>query len=191
MISESLSFIATEINKFLNQKLGVTTDPRLKIGNIVKASEDDALANKIILSLINVEEDKVAKIRENFTKTENSVIYKNPPLFVNIYILFAANMTLYTDSVKMIGHIMQFFQAQNYFTPLTHPALDSRIEQINVDLFTLNFEQINHIWSTLGGKYLPSVMYKVRQLAVEDENAEEIEGRLIESIRTETSLINR
>jgi len=86
---------------------------------------------------------------------------------------------------------MQFFQAQNYFTPLTHPALDGRIEQINVDLFTLNFEQINHIWSTLGGKYLPSVMYKVRQLAVEDENAEEVEGRLIESIRTETSLINR
>jgi Pvc16 N-terminal domain len=91
----------------------------------------------------------------------------------------------------MIGHIMQFFQSQNYFTPLTHPALDARIEQINVDLFTLNFEQINHIWSTLGGKYLPSVMYKVRQLAVEDENAEEVEGRLIESIRTETSLINR
>jgi len=99
MISESLSFLATEINKFLNQKLGVTTDPRLKIGNIVKASEEDGLGNKIILSLINVEEDKVAKIRENFTKTESSVIYKNPPVFVNIYILLAANMKLYTDSV--------------------------------------------------------------------------------------------
>jgi len=191
MISESLSFISTEINKFLNQKLGVTTDPRLVLGSIVKATEGETtLGNKIILSLINVEEDKVAKTRENYTKTESSVIYKNPPVFVNIYILIAANMTQYADSLKMVALVMQFFQSQNYFTPLTHPGLDNRIEQINVDLFTLNFEQINHIWSTLGGKYLPSVMYKVRQLAVEDENAEEVEGKLIESITTETSSMN-
>ncbi|HEY9045479.1 MAG TPA: DUF4255 domain-containing protein [Ohtaekwangia sp.] len=187
MISESLTFLSTEINKFLNQKLGVNTDARLVLGNIVKASEGESLANKVILSLINVEEDKVAKIRENFTKTPTSVIYKNPPVFVNIYILIAANMTLYADSLKMVAYIMQFFQSQNYFTPLTHPSLDSRIELINVDLFSLNFEQINHIWSTLGGKYLPSVMYKVRQLAVEDENTPELEGKLIETITTELS----
>lgn len=65
MISESLFFLATEINKFRNQKLGVTTDPGLKIGNTAKASEEDGLGNKIILSLINVEEDNAAKIREN------------------------------------------------------------------------------------------------------------------------------
>jgi hypothetical protein len=130
-------------------------------------------------------------VRENFTKIDTRVIYKNPPLYVNIYILIAANMREYADNLKMITLIMQFFQAQNYFTPLTYPGLDSRIAQINADLFTLNFEQINHIWSTLGGKYLPSVMYKIRQLVVEDENAVETEGKLIEEIRTETSLIHR
>jgi hypothetical protein len=190
MISESLTFLAAEINKFLNQKMGATTDPRLVLGNITKAfdgeSGKETIGSKIILSLVNVEEDKVAKINENFIKTEASVLYKNPPLFVNLYILIASNLSSYNDSLKAVAYIMQFFQSQNFFTPVSHPGLDSRISQISVDLFSLNFEQINHIWSTMGGKYLPSVMYKLRQLKIEDEDAAAEEGKLIETIITET-----
>jgi len=194
MISESLTFLSTEINKFLNQKLGQTTDPRLVLGNIAKAVDGDSasnpLNNRIILSLINIEEDKVSKVRENYTKTASNIIYKNPPILANLYILIAANFSTYADNLKMVAYIMQFFQSQNYFTPITHPALDAKILQLNADLFTLNFEQINHVWSTLGGKYLPSVMYKVRQVTLEDENAVETEGKWIEEIITKTTGIN-
>jgi hypothetical protein len=170
--------------------MGVATDPRLILANVVKMSEGDTLGAKTVLSLINIEEDKVAKIRENFTKTDSTVMYKNPPVLINIYILFASNMLTYAESLKVIAYIMQFFQSKSYFTPTEYPGLDSHIERLNVDLFSLNFEQINHIWSTLGGKYLPSVMYKVRQLTIEDEGAEPVEGKLIETITTETSSIN-
>jgi len=194
MISESLTFLSTEINKFLNKKLGSTTDPRLVLGNIAKVADGDSasnpLNNRIILSLVNIEEDKVSKVRENYTKTSTGIAYKNPPIRVNIYILIAANFSTYSDNLKLITHILQFFQAQNSFTPISHPALDNRIEELNADLFTLNFEQINHIWSTLGGKYLPSVMYKIRQVTLEDETAEVTEGRFIEEILTKTSIIH-
>lgn len=194
MISESLTFLSTELNKFLNQKLGVTTDPRLVLGNIAKAVDGDSasnpLNNKIILSLINIEEDKVSKIRENYTKTASNILYKNPPVLINVYILIAGNFSTYADNLKMMAYIIQFFQAQNYFTPITHPSLDAKVKQLNADLFTLNFEQINHIWSTLGGKYLPSVMYKIRQITVEDEDAAVTEGRFIEEIITKASGIN-
>lgn len=194
MLNESLSFLSTEINKFLNQKLGSTTDPRLVLGNIAKVADGDTannpLNNRIILSLINIEEDKVSKVRENYTKTATGILYKSPPIKVNLYILIAANFITYLDNLKMMTYVLQFFQAQNTFSPMSHPALDSRILQLNADLFTLNFEQINHIWSTLGGKYLPSAMYKIRQVTVEDENAEVTEGKFIEEIITKTSDIN-
>lgn len=190
MLSESLFFLSTEINKFLNQKLGSTTDPRLVLGNIAKVADGDSannpLNNRIILSLINIEEDKVSKVRENYIKTPAGILYKSPPIKVNLNILIAANFSTYSDNLKMMTYVLQFFQAQNSFSPLTHPALDSRIVQLNADLFTLNFEQINHIWSTLGGKYLPSAMYKIRQVTVEDENAEVTEGKFIEEILTKT-----
>jgi hypothetical protein len=40
---------------------------------------------------------------------------------------------------------------------------------LSLDLFSLNFEQINHLWSTIGGKYFPSALYKVRLVTIEDQ----------------------
>jgi len=40
---------------------------------------------------------------------------------------------------------------------------------------------VNHLWSVLGGKYLPSALYKVRQLTI-DEDVELSETGLIKEI---------
>lgn len=174
MINETLKFISDEVNSYLSLKLGINTDPRLILGNVSKAMDNDvpgvnSLANRAILSLVNVEEDRVAKQQENYTKTDSGIIYKNPPTYINLYILFAVNRTEYTDSLKWLAYIIQFFQYQNVFTPISHPSLDEKIEKLIVDLYTLNFEQINHLWSTMGGKYIPSVLYKVRQITINED----------------------
>jgi hypothetical protein len=51
-----------------------------------------------------------------------------------------------------------------------------------VDLYTMNFEQVNHLWSTLGGKYLPSALYKVRQVTL-NENVTTSESSFIKEIQ--------
>ncbi len=174
MINETLKFISDEVNSYLSLKLGINTDPRLILGNISRAMDNDipgvnSLANRAILSLVNVEEDRVAKQQENYVKTDSGINYKNPPTYINLYILFAVNRSEYTDSLKWLAYIIQFFQYQNVFTPISHPALDEKIEKLIVDLYTLNFEQINHLWSTMGGKYIPSVLYKVRQITINED----------------------
>jgi len=192
MINESLQFIADELNKYLTLKLGPSGDPpRLVTGNISRVFDPEAgtgLNNKAILSLVNVEEDRVAKQQENFVKTDISTRYKSPQLYLNLYILIAVNRTLYSDSLTWLNYILQFFQYQNVFTPISHPALDSRIQKLIVDLYSLNFEQVNHLWSTLGGKYLPSVLYKVRQITV-DEDITTSEGGFIKQIQIDETLL--
>lgn len=174
MINESCQFIADELNKYLVLKMGPTSDPpRLVLGNVSRVFDGEAvsnnLSNKAILSVVNIEEDRVAKQQENFVRTDVSTRYKSPQLYLNVYILFSLNRTTYSDSLLWLTYILQFFQYQNVFTPITHPALDPRIQKLIVDLCTLNFEQINHLWSTLGGKYLPSVLYKMRQLTIDED----------------------
>lgn len=174
MINETLKFIADEVNTFLSFKLGINTDPRLVLGNVSRALDNDttgtnSLSNKAILSLVSVEEDRLAKQQENFVRTDIGINYKNPPTHLNLYILFAVNRTEYTDCLKWLAYIVQFFQYQNVFTPISHPSLDENIEKLIVDLYTLNFEQINHLWSTMGGKYIPSVLYKVRQITINED----------------------
>lgn len=188
MINETLKFISDEVNTYLSLKLGINTDPRLVLGNISRAMDNDttgtnSLSNKAILSLVNVEEDRIAKQQESYVKTDSGITYKNPPTPLNLYILFAVNRTEYTDSLKWLAYIIQFFQYQNVFTPISHPALDAGIEKLIVDLYTLNFEQINHLWSTMGGKYIPSVLYKVRQISI-NEDAVISGGGLITEIGT-------
>jgi hypothetical protein len=174
MINESLQFIADELNKYLVLKMGPATEPpRLVLGNVSRLFDGEVAAaglnNKVILSLVNVEEDRVAKQQENFVRTDVSTRYKNPQLYLNLYILFSANRSGYTDSLTHLSYILQFFQFQHVFTQITHPDMDVRIQKLCVDLCTLNFEQVNHLWSTLGGKYMPSVLYKVRQITIDED----------------------
>lgn len=187
MIAETLNFLAGELNAYLNQKMSSTTDPRVKVGNAARALDHSLTGNfsldeKGILSLVNIEEDRTVRRQETAVKTATTARYKNPPLQLNLYVLASVNKDDYGDSLVMLGHIVQFFQFQNNFTPFTHPALDSRIQKLTVELYTMNFEQVNHLWSTLGGKYLPSALYKVRQITV-DENAILGESGLIREIR--------
>jgi len=187
MIYETLNFLAVEVNKYLNQKLTPLTDARLKLGNVSQAFDEttngaNSLKEKAILSLVNIEEDRISKQHENFTKDEQNTYYKNPPLYINLYILFSIYKDEYKDSMIWLGHIIQFFQHQNSFTPLSHPSMDPRIKKLVVDMYTINFEQVNHLWSTLGGKYLPSVLYKVRQVTI-DEKAVVSESGVIKTIQ--------
>jgi hypothetical protein len=49
--------------------------------------------------------------------------------------------------------------------------LDPGIIKLIVELYTLNFEQQNHLWGFLGAKYMPSVMYKARLLSIQEAHA--------------------
>jgi hypothetical protein len=182
MIIDALKFLAEEINKYLAQKIGVSTDTRISLGNVAFLT-DSKDPNKALMSLINVEEDRVSRQHENFTKTVTGVTYKAPPLLLNIYILFSFNLSEYTESVKWLSYVMQFFQFQSSFNPITHPELEKyKIEKLIVELYSMNFEQINHLWSVSGGKYMPSVMYKVKQLII-DEDAAFSESGFVKDIR--------
>jgi hypothetical protein len=56
--------------------------------------------------------------------------------------------------------------------------------RIILDLYSLSFEQINYLWSTLGGKQHPFVCYKLRMVEVERESTTATRG-VIRQVRIE------
>ncbi|MFI5171321.1 MAG: DUF4255 domain-containing protein, partial [Chitinophagales bacterium] len=181
MIEESLRFIKVELNKYFNLKLGFSLEERVDLGHIAKVNEAggaDVLANKTIISLVNIEEDRISRNPENFVRIDNKVVYKNPKVHLNLYCLFSVNKEIYVDALKHLSLVIQYFQFKNVFTHQNSPGLDAGIDKLIFDLNTINFEQINHLWATLGGKYIPSVMYKVRMITI-DEGFIEAEAGLI------------
>ena len=95
--------------------------------------------------------------------------------------LFSANLSLYAESLKRISLVIQFFQYRNVFDGSNSPTLDTRIEKLIADMNTIGFEQLNNLWSVLGGKYMPSVLYKIRLVTIEEETID-ASGTFIKTI---------
>ncbi len=186
MIDNVLKVIANEVNKYVVRKLDPDRDPtstkRIATGNVAKAQETDssgARADSVgapgILTLVNIEEEKTSRNPENFIRVNNRIEYRNPKLLLNLYCLFSVNHNSYDTALQYLSLILQFFQYKNVITARNTPAdnglaLDPRVEKLIVDLVSMNAEQVNHLWATLGGKYLPSVLYKVRMVTIEDDS---------------------
>lgn len=184
MIDNALKVIANEVNKYLVRKLDPDRDPsstkRIATGNVTKVldadssgSRSDALTAPGILSLVNLEEERSSK-PNNFIRTNDKIEYRNPKVNLNLYCLFALNHPSYDTSLQYLSLIIQFFQYRSVMDHKNTPpenglALDPKTEKLIFDMVSMNAEQLNHLWATLGGKYLPSVLYKVRMISIEDD----------------------
>src|ERR1700743_3096316 len=96
MINETFKFLADELNKYLSLKLTATTDQRVVLGNVGKAMDNDssghnALRGRAIMSLITLEEDRVAMQQKNYIKTTTGIVSQTPPVYLNLYVMIAVN----------------------------------------------------------------------------------------------------
>jgi hypothetical protein len=196
MIDKALLFLEKEVNNYFDARLGPSTQKWVLLGNIAKMADDSGgggggggdTNSRAVLSLVNLEEDRISKSPENFRRVPDGIVYKNPKLYFNLYVLFAVTTSTYTTALSTLSTIIQCFQANYVFDRATYPSIDPSVEKIALELYTLNFEQVNHLWSTLGGKYLPSIMYKVRVVGIEDTE-KQTPGELIREITINDRLI--
>ena len=187
MIFEALDLLVQEIKAYL-ETVGISSNNLVELGNISQidvssggTGNSTSLQNKIILTLINIEEEKTLRNKPNYRIVDRQTEYKNPPVHLNIYLLFSMTSTSYENALKYMSWIIKFFQQKNVFTPANTPSASkpSSAEmnfKMILDLYSPTFEEANFLWSTLGGKQLPSVIYKLRLLELEHEITQEVRG---------------
>ncbi len=190
MIYPVLKFLAEQINLYIDQ-VKKTGDGIVAPVSILQniARMDDAELKKtdnILISLVNFAEEATMKNNLSHTISKNDMVeYKNPPVNLNLFILFTACMNNYENALIYLTHVITFFQGKYTF------SLKNSVTQIDglpddfriiLDLYTLSFEQINYLWSTLGGKQHPFVCYKVRLMQIERDSTIETRG-IIKQVR--------
>lgn len=180
MIDKALRFLTDELNAYLDLQNGVSSggDPIIVLSN-VSDNVSGGLAipiNKLGVSLINIEEEKVFKEQQtNFRNAEGEFEQYNPEIKLNLYMLVSANFESengddkYEQGLKQLSRVISFFQGKNVFTPDTSPALEASLKKLVIELYSYSFEQQYNFWTVLGAKYLPSVLYKVRLLAFQEK----------------------
>ena len=178
MIDLVLTFLNTQLDTYLRIKLDPTnSNPFIQVANIAYNDSDTSggaaganNSSNAFITLVNIEEDRISKRTEDYVRQDNNnIVYKNPKIYLNLYLLFSVNLSSYPESLKRLSYIIQFFQYQNVFTPLLSPGLPAGVEKLILDLNTLSFQDLNNLWGILGSKYLPSVMYKLRLIKISEE----------------------
>jgi len=106
---------------------------------------------------------------------------REPRDFLNLYVLFTCNYwgDKYIYALQRISYVVRFLQSKNSFAYGSASYQDSGNSEFSDDidlvglkftmeLYTLTFEQLNHLWGSLGGRQIPFVMYKLRLVALTD-----------------------
>lgn len=188
MIYPSLNTIINQLNANIYEKWGATingTSEIVQLNNIANINDEkNDLQNKIIFTLIKVEEESSLKNGAFYIKTSPQEIGKQyPALYLNLYLLVSITKKNYTEALQLLSDTITFFQAHKVFSGQWAQGPEEETTfKITVELHDINFQEVFDMWSNLGNKQFPSVIYKVRLLKFLDSQ-EHKEVPVIETVQ--------
>jgi len=164
MLVPSLEYVRKTLEKYIG-------DANVDVSiNSARKLADAGNPAGIVISLINVQEEPALRNTPNVRRTGLRTEYVEPPVFLNLYLLFAFDFAKYETGLAHLGKTIELFQQRRWFSAensLPGNPFPAELEKLNFELVNLTFEELNNLWSVLGGTYLPSAVYKVRLVRIE------------------------
>jgi len=162
MIHVVLDTLVTALNEFIKNTLNLQEDVVI-LANAVDLSGNlnSQIDNKLCVFLQNIEEERIIR-----NGSYQAYAGMNPPKHFNLYLMFLANFPdpNYTESLRYISLVLEFFQGNQYFDRGNLPMLSSNVEKLSFEFVNFSLDELNSVWSLMGLKYMPSAVYKVKLL---------------------------
>ncbi|MGM0621098.1 MAG: DUF4255 domain-containing protein [Bacteroidota bacterium] len=178
MIYETLQILKEQLEKYFTEiGLGkIIVLENIALWGSGDNTNEKKVEGKVVLSLLKMEEETTLKNTPHFEVKDNKTEYKNQPVNLNLYLLVSANCDTYDKSLRSISKVIEFFQGKKVFTSgnTVYNRNNVAFEELdyfrfNLELFSPSFEEQNHIWGTLGGRQLPSVVYKIQLIQIDKD----------------------
>jgi hypothetical protein len=152
----------------------VALSNKVVLSNIVKTDGTAAqdVDGKIVFFLVSLDEESTLKNSINRTQGSGngSFAAKTSPLHLNLQLLFCSNFDgkLYSEGLSYLSSLILFFHANRIIT-LDHLNDSSqKIHRLSFELCKLDYDQLSHLWSAVGSKLMPSVVYKVGMVVFDE-----------------------
>ncbi|MGN7863225.1 DUF4255 domain-containing protein [Chryseobacterium sp. 22458] len=153
-------------------------------------SETSGVENKVVITLVNVEEESTLKNSSRYLtpQTQDEIKMESTPAYLNLYVMVSANRSSYAKSLANISKVIEIFQANNVLT-YHHPTNSTEDFSFRIELHSVPFEQLSYVWGLLGGKVMPSVLYKISVIKIVAENDTTV--KLIKDVNIKDIKINQ
>ena len=185
MIDKALLFIQNYLNDELKKSLGTSKD--FVVASSLVNPDGSVIAitqNKVVISIINLEHETFVKWQNNVRSDTGMTMGKvATPVFLNLYVLISSNHDNYMEALKRLSTVIGAFQARPYFSSQDSPSMPAPITKLTLEIFNVPITELSHIWSGIGAKYVPSILYKMRMIAIQ-------ENQLLKEVPTVSGLGN-
>ncbi|MBT6916006.1 MAG: DUF4255 domain-containing protein [Flavobacteriales bacterium] len=176
MIHNLFPTVGAELNEYFKSKFDLEED-RVIVSNLV--NQDGSIAvegnNKVVFHLVNIEEETTLKATSGSASFGGGFGSVGGDINVNLTVMFSAYFTgkNYVEALKFLSGLIYFFQGKPVFTQSNSPGLSSNIDKAVFDIISMEPRDLNSIFSMMGAKYMPSVIYRIRMLTFSSDNIDD------------------
>lgn len=169
MINNALQFTSNSLDQFLKNSFALDEN-KVILNNLIDSdgSIPTINQNKVVLSLINIERETVKAFNvRNHQLSNGSYANINPVERFNLDILVSANFDDYSETLKFLNAVILFFQINTSLSVHTSAAIPKGLNKLEFEMEKLTYQQMQSLWTAMGAKYQPSIIYKMRLLTIQ------------------------
>ena len=124
----------------------------------------------MVITLINLDyETNKGYSGNRYRVRDNGFATRQPDTLFNVDLLFTASFDDYEEALKFLNATIAFFQATPTFNVKVTPSIPEGIKTLNFEIENTSFFETHNLWSAMGAKYQPSIIYKVRHVVVQSD----------------------
>lgn len=173
MIQKYLSVIVGDLNQFLRNRFNLNENP-VTMSNLTGLDGNLSIngENKIVFTVVNIEQEtSIPMSKKSMNISSRSSVSAMPPMYFNIYLLVSAYFqdSNYGESLRMLSSSISFFQQKSCFNYQNTPGFPEHNSKMTLEIVNLSINDSNNLWGKLGGKYLPSILYKLRMITFDGD----------------------
>jgi len=169
MIAAAVTLVADRLNQHLRTRFSVGDDLAAPSPPVDAEGKQPAGArNRLILFITGVTRESLARaLPPRAPPGGGRSAVATEPVQLNVHLMMAAAFDAdnYLESLKVLSAGARFFQANPVFSP--NRAQGAGLAQLAIEISDLDVEAANQIWSMHGGRYLPSIHYKLRLVTID------------------------
>lgn len=176
MIASALQFTNDVLDQFLRNRFSLE-ESNVVLNNLIESdgSIPQINQNKIVISLINIErETNKAFYGRNHKLASGNYADITPAERFNLDLLISSNFDDYKETLRFLNAAILFFQVNPLIDSSSFSGIPAGIGKLEFEVEKINYQDMQGLWTSMGAKYVPSVIYKMRLLSLQGNEVRRI-----------------
>jgi Pvc16 N-terminal domain len=171
MIYTSLQLLSSQLNEYLRLSFKLKED--IVYLSPVKDQDKVFPSNRVSVSLVGLERETSRGLNFQRTAVSDSAAKLSAPSWqINLQVLISAIFQdkQYEEALQIFSGILRFIQKNNMVTSQNNAT------SFSIDVLNLSAQELANLWGVCGGSYYPSILCRLRLLAVDEAEILELSG---------------